>query len=172
MYTSSVPFTDYRKKPRTLPVSFNLDAREVFKMLPELKSVFEWLESNKEQDPRDLSVEEVTNFYTSFEGILLEAWGEMSDDGLHFRKGGKYEFEESALFNACMIMFVTKPEETVKLLEGILPSELFDMVKNADAGQVAAATEAKATAQEEEIVRLRAQLEGRDKQGVTHDKEI
>jgi hypothetical protein len=150
---------DYKKKPRNVQVSFNLDAREVFKMLPELKNVFEWLDSNKTQDPRELSVEEVRDFYTSFEGILLEAWGEMSEDGLHFRKGGKYEFEESALFNACMILFVTKPEETVKLLEGLLPKELFDMVKNADAVEVAEATKAKASAQEEEIARLRAELE-------------
>jgi hypothetical protein len=159
LYTLTVPFVDYKKKPRNVQVSFNLDAREVFKMLPELKNVFEWLDSNKTQDPRELSVEEVRDFYTSFEGILLEAWGEMSEDGLHFRKGGKYEFEESALFNACMILFVTKPEETVKLLEGLLPKELFDMVKNADAVEVAEATKAKASAQEEEIARLRAELE-------------
>jgi hypothetical protein len=153
---------DYKGKPRNIKVSFNLDAREVFKMLPELKSVFEWLESNKKADPRDLSVEEVSAFYTSFEGILLEAWGEMSEDGLHFRKGGKYEFEESALFNACMVMFVTKPEETAKLLDGILPPEMFELVKNADDTQIAAATDAKVNAQEAEIARLRAELEARD----------
>lgn len=162
MYTLTVPFVDYKGKPRNIPVSFNLDAREVFKMLPELKSVFEWLESNKVQDPRDLSVEEVSSFYTNFEGILLEAWGEMSEDGLHFRKGGKYEFEESALFNACMVMFVTKPEETTKLLNGILPPEMFEMVQNADETQIAVATDAKVSAQEAEIARLRAELEARD----------
>lgn len=159
MYTLTVPFTDYKGKPRNIPVSFNLDGREVFRMLPELKSVFEWMESNKEQDPRELSVDEVRDFYTSFEGILLEAWGEMSEDGLHFRKGGKYEFEESALFNACMIQFVTQPDETVKLLEGILPTELFKMVQNANPEQVAAATEAKASEQDLEIARLKAELE-------------
>jgi hypothetical protein len=163
LYTLTVPFKDYRGNERKEEVAFNLDAREVFKMLPELKSVFEWLESNKETEPRKLGVEEVTSFYTSFEGILLEAWGEMSPDGLHFRKGGKYEFEESALFNACMVMFVTKPDETVKLLEGILPRELFDMVQNADAQQLAAATEAKVSDQEAEIIRLRAELAERDK---------
>lgn len=159
MYTINVPFTDYKGRVRNISTSFNLDAREVFRMLPELKSVFEWLESNKKSDPRDLTPEEVSSFYTDFEGILLAAWGEMSDDGLHFRKGGKYEFEESALFNACMVQFVTKPEETGKLLEGILPKELFDMVKNADPEQLAAANGAKTDEQEAEIARLRAELE-------------
>jgi len=158
LYTLTVPFKDYKGNQHNTPVSFNLDGREVFKMLPELQSVFSWLESHKDAKPRDLSVEEVSKFYTDFEGILLEAWGEMTEDGLYFRKGGKYEFEESALFNACMIKFVTEPQETVKLLEGVLPTELFDMVKNADASQIAAATDLKVSDQEAEIARLRAQL--------------
>lgn len=162
MYTLTVPFTDYLGKSRSMKVDFNLDAREVFKMLPELKAVFDWLDSNRDADPRELTTEEVSAFYTNFEAILLAAYGEMSEDGLHFRKGGKYEFEESALFNACMVLFVTKPEETVKMLEGMLPKELFDMVKNADASQLAAATKSKVSEQEAEIARLRAQLENRN----------
>lgn len=160
MYTITVPFTDYRGKSRSMEVNFNLDAREVFKMLPELKSVFDWLETNRDSDPRELTTEEVSQFYTNFENILLEAYGEMSEDGLHFRKGGRYEFEESALFNACMVLFVTKPDQTVKMLEGILPKELFDMVKNADANQLSSATQSRIAEQEAEIARLRAQLEG------------
>ena len=143
-----------------MEVNFNLDAREVFKMLPELKSVFDWLETNRDSDPRELTTEEVSQFYTNFENILLEAYGEMSEDGLHFRKGGRYEFEESALFNACMVLFVTKPDQTVKMLEGILPKELFDMVKNADTNQLSSATQSRVAEQEAEIARLRAQLEG------------
>lgn len=165
MYTITVPFTDYKKKPRNIPVSFNLDTREVFKMLPELKAIFDWLESHKGTEPRDLDTQEVTNFYTSFEGVLLEAYGEVSEDGLYFRKGGKYEFEESALFNACMVMFVTKPEEAVKLLENMLPSEeMTEMVKNADPAQLAEATSLKAADQSAEIARLQAELAARDSQ--------
>lgn len=165
MYKITVPFKDYNSKPRNMPVSFNLDAREVFKMLPELKAVFDWLESNRTSDPRDLTVEEVREFYTNFEGILLQAYGEMSEDGLHFRKGEKYEFEESALFNACMVKFVTEPEETVKLLEGILPKELFEMVQTADAEKLAAATDERATDQQAEIDKLRAELARRTADG-------
>lgn len=163
MYTVEIEYEDYKKRVRKTSVSFNLDSREVFKMLPELKTTFEWLESNKAEEPRDLSVEEVSNFYTNFENILLEAWGEMSEDGLSFRKGGKYEFEETALFNACMWRFVTKPQDTVKLLEGILPAEMFQMVQNADESQIAAARAAAKDSdkvKDEEIARLRAQLQG------------
>lgn len=158
MYTITVPFVDYKKKPRNESVSFNLDAREVFRMLPELKAVFDWLESHKGAEPRDLSTEEVSKFYTDFEGILLEAYGEVSEDGLYFKKGNKFEFEESALFNACMVMFVMQPEETVKLLEGILPKELFEQVKNIDSNQIDQITNARATQLAAENERLRQQL--------------
>jgi hypothetical protein len=158
LYTITVPFTDYKKKVRNEPVSFNLDAREVFKMLPQLKNVFEWLDSHKNADPRDLTTVEVSQFYTEFEGILLEAYGEVSEDGLYFKKGNKYEFEESALFNACMVMFVTQPQETVKLLEGILPKELFDQVKNASQTEIEQITTARAEQLAAENELLREQL--------------
>jgi hypothetical protein len=158
LYTITVPFVDYKKKPRNESVSFNLDAREVFKLLPELKAVFDWLDSHKNADPRELSTEEVSKFYTEFEGILLEAYGEVSDDGSYFKKGNRYEFEESALFNACMVMFVTQPQETVKLLEGILPKELFDQVKNVDQNQIEQITSARADQLAAENEKLRQQL--------------
>jgi len=131
-------------------------------MLPELKAVFDWMESNKNSDPRELEVEEVRNFYNDFEHILLEAWGEMSADGLHFRKSGKFEFEESALFNGCMIMFVTQPKETAKLLEGILPTDLFELVQNANPEQVEALARTRTEEKDAEIARLKVELEARD----------
>ena len=164
MYTLKVPFKDYRGLKRTQEVSFNLDAREVFKMLPQLKSVFEWLESNETTEPRNLTTEEVTEFYNDFEEILLAAWGEMSEDGLYFKKAGKYEFEESALFNACMVMFVTEPEKTGKLINGIMPPELFEMVQKADSSDISAVAEANASSQALEIEKLRAQLAAKDAQ--------
>lgn len=158
MYTINVPFKDYKDRARQQSVTFNLDGREVFKMLPELKSVFDWIESNRDQEVRELTVDEVRSFYNDLEQIILEAWGEMSEDGQYFRKGGKFEFEESALFNACMILFVTKPQEAVKLLEGIMPTELFELVKNANPEQLEEAQNLKLTEQEAEIIRLKAQI--------------
>jgi len=165
LYTLSIDYKDYKGKVHNgTKVTFNLDAREVFKMLPELKTTFEWLENNKETEPRELAIEEVRDFYTGFEEILLTAWGEMSEDGLHFRKGGKYEFEETALFNACMVKFVYEPNKTGELLQGILPPELFDAVKKADAEQINAVVEARESEKDKEIAELRAKLEGKTDQ--------
>jgi hypothetical protein len=156
LYTLSVAYTDYKKVARRKTVSFNLDANEVFKLLPELKSVFDWLESNQNSEPRELLVDEVRDFYTNFEHILLEAYGEMSEDGEYFDHDGKYQFEKSAVFSAAMYMFVIKPEETVKLLEGMMPKELFDLVQKTEAGELSAVAQANDTEKDAEIARLRA----------------
>lgn len=159
MYTVNVQYTDYAGHAKRKSVAFNLDSREVFKLLVELTSLFEWLKANKESaEKRELSVEEVRDFYNNLEGVMLEAWGEMSEDGEHFRKSERYLFEESKAFDACMWMFVDKPEEAVRLLEGMLPKELYDMVEKATPDQIADATSAKAIADQEEIQRLRAQV--------------
>lgn len=130
-YTKQVPFKDFKNNPRNQTVHFNLTEREVFKLLREFKLVFNWRDQIQSTDIQELDTGEVIEYYTAFEDILLAAWGIPSDDGQHFRKGGRYEFEESALFNACMVMFVTEPEETGKLIDGIMPKGMEDMVKKA-----------------------------------------
>lgn len=159
MYNLSVSYTDYAGKAKRKNLTFNLDIREVFKMLPELKALFDWLEANKEAaEERTLDVEEVRGFYNNLEAVMLEGYGEMSEDGEHFKKAGRYEFEESAAFNATMYMFVDKPKDAVSLLEGMLPKEMFDMVKNATDEQLASAANLKGEDQKAEVERLRAQI--------------
>lgn len=158
MYTKQIPFKDFKGKPRNQTVHFNLTETEVFKLLAELQRVFKWIDSQKEGEQRELSTDEVVEFYTSYENIMLEAFGEPSEDGLHFRKGGRYDFQESALFNAAMLMFITNPEETVKLLEGILPDGMEELAKKADERLVEAGKNATTDEAQAEIARLRAEL--------------
>lgn len=159
MYTVNVPFTDYKGKVQNKSVSFNLDTREVFKLLPEFLKVNKWMEENKKAaEERSLEPEEVLEFYNSLEAIMLEAYGEVSDDGLYFHKGGRYQFEESAMFNACMMMFVKQPQEATKMLDGLLPKELYEIVQNANPQDLAASVRIKAEDQAGEIARLQAEL--------------
>lgn len=154
MYSKKIPFKDFKGNPRNQMVHFNLTEREVIKFLPELQSMFNWLESNRKGEQRNLDTNEVRDFYNNFEEVLLEAWGEPSEDGLHFRKGQRYEFEESALFNATMFMFVQQPEETGKMLDGIMPEGLTQLVKNATPEQI----QALPSDQQEGIEELRRRL--------------
>lgn len=160
MYTKKVPYKNFKGQPRTAEVQFNLTEREVFKLLPELMTVAAWRELNTKSPARDLPTEEVREYYNNFEAILLEAWGVMSEDGEHFRKGGRYEFEESALFNAAMVMFVSDPIETGALLDGIMPNaELSEMVKKADVNMLTASQNENLTPeQRERVAELQRQL--------------
>lgn len=165
MYKLNVAYDDYAGRARRATLAFNLDTREIYKLLPELKSIFEWLQSvqpegeEEKLDPRDLDTEEVRDFYNNLERIILDAWGEMSEDGEHFRKSGKFDFEESKAFSACMDLFVFQPQEAVKLVNALLPKDLFDKVKNASPEELAASTESKLSEKDEEIARLRRQID-------------
>lgn len=162
MYTKQVPFTDFKGQARTMTVNFNLTTIQAMKLFREFKIILEWRNS-LEGPERELDPVEVMNFYTAFEEILLSAWGEPSEDGLHFRKGGRYEFEESALFNAAMLMFLTTPQEAMKLVDECFPKDMEQLAKQADentAKMLATSDDEKLKA---ELLRLRRQLSQQEK---------
>ena len=134
MYTKKVQFKDFFGKTRTQEVHFNLTSHEVFKLLVEFQAIFEWTEKMKDRDPDGVTdTAEVIQFYNNVEEIILEAWGQPDTDGLYFRKGGKYDFKESALFHHCMQMFVEDPRQANELVDGLMPKDLQEIVKRADA---------------------------------------
>jgi hypothetical protein len=158
VYSKKIPFKDFKGNPHNELVRFNLTVREIPKLLNEFNLIFKWQESLK-GDERELTTDEVIEFYTAFEAVLLTAWGEMSDDGLHFRKTGRYDFEDSALFAACMVEFVSNPGETGKLLEAIMPEGMEELVRKAEGNLDKMAADPDTTADlRAEIERLRAQL--------------
>lgn len=159
MYSKKVPYKDFKGNPRNETIHFNLTETEVFKLLAEFQRVFNWRKA-QEGDYRDLEPEEVVSFYTDFERIILAAWGVPSEDGRHFRKSGRYDYEESAIHNAFMVECVSNPEEVGKLLDNIIPAGLSDIIEKADKNlQELAAKEGNDNALQAEINRLRAELE-------------
>lgn len=157
MYTMNVPFKDFNGKPRKATVHFNLTESEVIKLLAELQGIDDWRKSISGPE-RDLSAEEVVAFYNNFEEILLTAYGVPSEDGMYFRKSGRYDFQESALFNACMVEFLSNPEETGRFLDQTMPKDFGEIVKKADAGLAEAAKKTDDQDLLAEIERLRAQV--------------
>jgi hypothetical protein len=157
LYTKQIPFADFNGQSRKMTVYFNLTTIQAMKLFREFKIIIDW--RNSIQGPeRNLDPEEVMAFYSAFEEILLSAWGEPSEDGLHFRKGGRYDFEESALFNATMMMFLTDPKEAMTFVEECFPKDMEQLAKQADentAKMLASSTDEELKA---ELVRLRRQL--------------
>jgi hypothetical protein len=134
LYIKKIEFDDFFGKKREQEVHFNLTSHEVFKLLVEFQAIFEWTEKMQDRDPNGKTdTAEVIEFYNNVEEIILAAWGQPDPDGLHFRKGGVYDFKESALFHKCMQLFVEDPAEANKLVDGLMPKDLQDIVKRADA---------------------------------------
>lgn len=132
MYTKTIPFKDFHGKPRNQIIHLNLSEREVMGLLYEFQSIFSWQDQIKNRAIQDLNTQEVVEFYNNLETILLSAYGVPSEDGLHFDKDGRYKFEQSALFNAVMMMFVKEPEEATKMINELMPKDLEDLVSSAD----------------------------------------
>lgn len=153
MHKIQVPYKNFNDEPKTAVVYFNLTETEVFKLLVEFKAVLDWQE-RIDGPARELPTEEVVDFYTNLEKILLEAWGVPSADGEHFRKSGRYEFEESAVFNACMLMFLSDPKAAGELLEGLLPKGMDELIKHADANLEEAAQKAKDSGNADQSARI------------------
>jgi hypothetical protein len=170
LYTLQVPYKDFKGKPKNKTVQFNLTEREIFKLSPELNMIFTWRDTLENQNPRDLDPQEVIPYFTAFEEVLLTGWGELSDDGEHFRKGGRYDFEESACFNAALMMFVTDPAKVFEFLSSVLPEGMEERLKQQEenirkleqdnpemlGGQSAASLQ-------EEVERLRKQVAEKEK---------
>lgn len=129
MYRKTVPCKDYNGKPRNVDVAFMLEVRDVFKIAPELKAIFDWQDSMQDGEPRDLSLEEMREFFNNFETVLLSAWGRVTPDGLGFDRTDKYEFEQSKAFAAFMEMLLSDITEVQKILTEIMPEGMEDIVR-------------------------------------------
>lgn len=158
MYTLQVPFKDLHGKPHNTTLYFNLFEREVIKLIVEFKKVFEWFERSENEDFRMLEPEEVVEFFNNFEEILLSAVGTPSSDGLTFDHSNRYKIEDSAAFNAAMVMFLQDTKLVGEALEGIVPTGFADIIKKADENLAVAAKETENEDLKRTIAELREQL--------------
>jgi hypothetical protein len=159
LYTKKVPYKDLYDKPQNDTIYFHLFEREVFKLMAELQAVFTFIEKRQQEEEfRTLATDEMIEFYNNFENIVLAAYGTPVNDGLGFDHSDRYKFEDSACFNAYMVMCLTDPNETAQLINGIIPDGLEDIIRTADENLIKAAKEADSETTQAEIASLRAQL--------------
>lgn len=159
MYKTTVPYKDFFDKPRNEVIYLNLTETEVFKLMREFKLIANWRQSIQSDELTDLDTAEVIEFYTALEEVLLASYGVPKDDGKRFDKSGRYEFAESALFNATMMMFVTDPGEATKMIDELMPKGLNELVQKADDNLAALAkAEGTDTDMRRQIKELQAQL--------------
>ncbi len=128
MYKKTVPYKDYNEKPQNEQICLLLETRDVFKVIVELKSIFDWQESF-EGEARTLSPEEMREFFNNFEAVILASWGKITPDGKGFDRTDRYEFEHSKLFSAFMDLLLSDITEVQKVMAEIMPKGMEDIVR-------------------------------------------
>lgn len=158
MYTMQVPYKDLDDKPRgKCTLHFNLFVPDVIKMAGTFQTLFRFMNDNS--DERLLSMDEKLDFYNALETVILEAWGEPSEDRLRFSKSGRYDFAESVMFAAAMTAMASDPAQAIKLIEGIMPKDLAEIIKNTEVNlQNLEGNPETPEALKAEIAKLRAQI--------------
>lgn len=130
MYKKMVPYKDYNDKPQNEYIHLLLETRDVFKVVVELKALLDWMESMQGAAPRELSYEEMRDFFNNFEAVILEAYGKPSADGKIFDRSERYEFEQSKLFSAFMDMLLSDVSEAGNMLAEIMPKNMTEILEN------------------------------------------
>jgi len=158
MYIKVVTYTNLNGEEKRARHKFYLMERDVFRNLVDLKALFDWKDSIQSEEPRDLVVEEVQEFYSNLESVLLNAYGIPSDDGETMDRSGRWDFENSAAFNQIMVDFLSKPQSAMEALDKMLPDGMDKMVRAADDSLAEAEKTAKDGDSQREIARLRLEL--------------
>ena len=165
MFSTTVPHKNYRGHTRTPTVTFDLSTHEFLKLLVEFKAIFDWQDRVAKRNPEEETpTEEVIEFYTTFEEIILASWGELDESGDHFRKGGVYDYRESSTHQEVMVMFLKDQDKLNKFLEKLMPEGLQDLMKATEANLAKLSEQAKAGGDkipaglENEVDRIRREL--------------
>lgn len=131
MYSKIVPYKDFKGNPRNDKLELHLSESDVMDNLVLLGRLFKWLEKVEGGPARTLdgSSEEMQTFFRDLKEVILTAYGETSEDGKRFSRSGRFDFEESALFNATIMMFITDIPEATKMLNGLVPEGFAELAK-------------------------------------------
>lgn len=132
MYTKTIAYKDFLGKPQNDTCHFNLETREIAKLLVELSEMFEWQESLVGGQKRQLSTAEVAQFFNNFETVMLASYGELSSDGKRFYKDKRFDFEASKAFSAYMEECLVDPGEVAKFLDGVMTKDMALLVKKSE----------------------------------------
>lgn len=120
MLKKMITYTDYNGLERTEPFYFNLTKAEILKMEfgsgGDLAEKLQRLVDSKK-------VRELMDFFNEF---ILKAYGEKSDDGIHFRKSSQIsqDFEASAAYNELYVELLTDADKAAEFVKACLPAEI------------------------------------------------
>lgn len=131
MLKKEITFTDYNGNPRKETFWFNLNKAEITRMqLERAGGLDKKLEKISEK-------QDVPAIIETFRKLILDSYGEKSDDGRRFIKNAQLskEFEETEAFSELFMELCTDAKAAADFVNGILPSDMGDAARAAIAEQ-------------------------------------
>lgn len=127
MLAKKITYKDFNGNERTETFYFNLSETEISKsyLLAEGSGgIDEKLRSIAESNDRQKIID-------TFESLILDSYGVKSEDGKHFRKSKALseEFKSTPAYDKMFMEFLTDTEAAVNFINGIIPKEVSDRMK-------------------------------------------
>lgn len=128
MLTKKITYTDYDGIERTETFYFNLSKAEIAEMqLIHPGGYAEYLQRIVDAKDQEKVVE-------AFKTLILNAYGEKSDDGKRFRKSKELseEFSQTEAYSELFMELITEPDAGSAFVNGIMPPSLIEDAKKAE----------------------------------------
>jgi hypothetical protein len=117
MLAKSITYVDYNGEERTETFYFNISKAEVAEMqLKHPGGYAEYLQ-------RIIDAKEQTQLVDAFKTIVLDAYGEKSEDGKRFKKSKEISeaFEQTEAYSELFMELLMSPDAAAAFINGILP---------------------------------------------------
>jgi len=134
MIKKTITYTDYNGVERKEDFYFNLSKAELMEM--EIGATGGLAERIK----KIVDAQDNAEIVKIFKTILLAAYGEKSDDGRTFRKSPEItkNFEQSEAYSQLFWELANDEEEAAKFVNGIIPANMTEELKQKQVEQIAA----------------------------------
>lgn len=129
MLVKKMKYTDFKGNEREEELYFNMPKSELVKM-----SIINGEDDLETIMNRIIETKDNKKLYEMFEELVLNAYGEVSEDGRSFKKSQELrdEFAQTAVFSELVTELLLNPEEANAFILGIIPKDLADQIDMAE----------------------------------------
>lgn len=130
MLKQTFAYTDYNGESDQATLYFNINKDEMFDLLPLKPRIEGWLERIS-GPKRELTQEEVLDFYDIIRTLIDLSYGERSENGKEFAKSKKIlkKFKQSAAYGAYIFSLFENAELGMNFMVEIMPADLVKAAK-------------------------------------------
>lgn len=128
MLKKTITYTDYNGVERTEDFYFNLSKGEIIEM--ELTTEGGYIEMIN----KITAAQDHITLFKIFKDLILKSYGQKSPDGKRFEKSEKLytEFAQTEAYSVLLGELCTNAEAAAAFINGVIPSNLGESVKNAE----------------------------------------